>query len=110
MCRLAAVPVYRPLLHGVWLLVFVSLLPSVLNLVPTASLAALLVYTGYKLAYPKVVKELLKYGKSEVAIYLVTIGVIVHSSLLDGVLVGPWTVHLQAAVCLLALGDPPGRG
>jgi MFS superfamily sulfate permease-like transporter len=59
-----------------------------LNLVPTASLAALLVYTGYKLAYPKVVKELLKYGKSEVAIYLVTIGVIVHSNLLEGVLVG----------------------
>ena len=35
--------------HGVWLLVFVSLLPSVLRFIPTASLGAVLVYTGYKL-------------------------------------------------------------
>jgi MFS superfamily sulfate permease-like transporter len=76
------------ILHGVWLLVFVSVLPFVLELIPIAALAAILVYTGYKLAYPKVIPELLKYGKSEVAIYLVTIGVIVYSSLLEGVLVG----------------------
>lgn len=77
------------ILHGVWLLVFVSALPFVLELVPIASLAAVLVYTGFKLAYPKsVIKELMKYGKTEVAIYLVTVAVIVCSNLLEGVLVG----------------------
>src|SRR5687767_15919283 len=35
-------------LHGAWLLLFVSALPFVLELVPTASLAAVLVFTGYK--------------------------------------------------------------
>lgn len=62
--------------------------PFVLEWVPIASLAAVLVYTGYKLAYPKALPELLNYGKSEVAIYLVTIGLIVYSNLLEGVLVG----------------------
>jgi MFS superfamily sulfate permease-like transporter len=40
------------------------------------------------LAYPKAVPDLLKYGKSEVAIYAITIAVIVASNLLEGVLVG----------------------
>ncbi len=76
------------IIHGIWLLVFISALPFVLEWVPIASLAAVLVYTGYKLAYPKALAELLNYGKSEVAIYLVTIGMIVYSNLLEGVLVG----------------------
>lgn len=76
------------IIHGIWLLVFISALPFVLEWVPIASLAAVLVYTGYKLAYPKALPELLNYGKSEVAIYLVTIGMIVYSNLLEGVLVG----------------------
>src|SRR5262249_51881791 len=36
-------------LHGVWLLLFAALLPAALTWVPTSSLAAVLVYTGYKL-------------------------------------------------------------
>jgi MFS superfamily sulfate permease-like transporter len=76
------------IIHGIWLLVFISALPFVLELVPIASLAAVLVYTGYKLAYPKALRELLNYGKSEVVIYLVMIGMIVYSNLLEGVLVG----------------------
>ena len=35
-------------LHGIWLLVFVALLPGLLSLVPTSALAAILVFTGYK--------------------------------------------------------------
>lgn len=76
------------IIHGIWLLVFISALPFVLELVPIASLAAVLVYTSYKLVYPKALPELLNYGKSEVAIYLVTIAMIVYSNLLEGVLVG----------------------
>jgi MFS superfamily sulfate permease-like transporter len=51
-------------------------------------LAAVLVFTGYKLAYPKAVPGLLKFGKSEVAIYVVTIVLIVTTNLLEGVLIG----------------------
>jgi MFS superfamily sulfate permease-like transporter len=66
----------------------VSLLPFVLELIPTASLAAVLVYTGYKLVNPKAVRALWDYGKSEVAIYAATVGAIVVTNLLTGILVG----------------------
>ncbi len=76
------------ILHGVWLLLFVSVIPFTLTYVPISALAAVLVYTGYKLAYPKVVPKLLEFGKTEVFIYAVTIVMIVLTNLLEGVLVG----------------------
>ena len=75
-------------MHGVWLLLFVSVIPFTLRYIPTSALAAILVYTGYKLAYPKVVPKLLQFGKTEVFIYVVTIVMIVLTNLLEGVLVG----------------------
>jgi MFS superfamily sulfate permease-like transporter len=75
-------------LHGVWLLLFAAVLPFTLSYIPVASLAAVLVFTGYKLAYPKAVPGLLKFGKSEVAIYLITIVMVVATNLLEGVLIG----------------------
>jgi MFS superfamily sulfate permease-like transporter len=75
-------------LHGVWLLLFAAVLPFTLSYIPVASLAAVLVFTGWKLAYPKAVPGLLKFGKSEVAIYLVTVVMIVATNLLEGVLMG----------------------
>jgi MFS superfamily sulfate permease-like transporter len=75
-------------LHGGWLLVFVSLLPGVLRQIPTAALAAILVYTGYKLVNLKAVRTLWGYGKSEVAIYGLTLATIVAKDLLTGVLIG----------------------
>jgi MFS superfamily sulfate permease-like transporter len=76
------------ILHGAWLLLFVSVLPMALQLIPVSALAAVLVFTGYKLAYPKPVPELLRYGKTEVAIYVITIVMIVTTNLLTGVLTG----------------------
>ena len=76
------------ILHGLWLLMFVTLLPFVIKLIPVASLAALLVFTGYKLTNFKIVKELAKFGKGEVAIYGITVGSIIIVDLLTGVLIG----------------------
>jgi MFS superfamily sulfate permease-like transporter len=74
--------------HGLWLLLFVSFLPSILRLIPTASLGAVLVYTGYKLMNVEAVRELRAYGRSEVWIYAATMATIVMTNLLIGVLVG----------------------
>lgn len=74
--------------HGVWLLVFVSFLPSVLRFIPTASLGAVLVFTGYKLMNFAVLPELKKHGRGEVLIFFVTMGTIVFVNLLTGVIVG----------------------
>jgi len=84
------------ILHGLWLLLFVSLLPFVLKFIPVSSLAALLVYTGYKLVDLKTVKDLSKFGKSEVAIYAITVVLIVAVDLLTGVLAG-----IALSVCKL---------
>ncbi len=85
------------ILHGVWLLVFVVFLAFLLRMIPTAALAAILVYTGYKLVNIKSIKELRKYGWGEVAIYTATVVTIVVTDLLTGVIVG---VALAAAKLL----------
>lgn len=82
------------MLHGLWLLVCVAGLASLLRQIPTSCLAAILVYTGYKLVDIKAVRELRNYGWGEVAIYATTIAVIVFEDLLAGVIVG---VILSAA-------------
>lgn len=76
------------ILHGIWLVLFVSAFLFTFHYIPVASLAAVLVYTGYKLAYPKVLKELANYGKAEVAIYVITIATILSFDLLTGVVTG----------------------
>lgn len=75
-------------LHGAWLLGLVALLPGLLALIPVASLAAVLVYIGFRLVKPAHVGELSRYGWGEVAIYLGTVCTIVAVDLLTGVLVG----------------------
>jgi MFS superfamily sulfate permease-like transporter len=85
------------ILHGVWLLLFVAVLAGLLQLIPTASLAAVLVYTGYKLVNIKQIKKLRAAGWGEVGIYLATVVTIVVEDLLTGVLVG---VALAAAKLL----------
>jgi MFS superfamily sulfate permease-like transporter len=75
-------------LHGAWLLVTVLLLAGLLRQVPLASLAAVLVYTGYKLVDLKAVKGLWAWGWGEVAIYFCTLIAVVSTDLLKGVLLG----------------------
>lgn len=76
------------ILHGIWLLIFASLIPFTLRYVPVSTLAAVLVFTGYKLAYPKIVPALMKFGKGEVVIFVVTVVTIVLTDLLKGVVLG----------------------
>lgn len=86
--RAGATSRWSAVLHGAWMLLFVAWLSFLLRLIPTASLAAILVYTGYKLVNPRTIKALSTFGKSEVAIYLGTMLAIVVTDLLTGVLFG----------------------
>lgn len=76
------------ILHGVWLLVFVVLLGFVLRMIPTAALAGILVYTGFKLIDFRGFVHLWKTSRSEAAIFLITVVVIVVEDLLVGVITG----------------------
>lgn len=76
------------ILHGVCLLALVAAFPGLLRMIPTASLAAILVYTGYKLVNVQNMKRLLRYGGAPIAIYAATIIGIVATDMLKGILLG----------------------
>lgn len=80
--RLAAV------LHGAWLVALVVAFPAVLRLIPIAALAALLVYTGFKLVNVAQIRSLAAYGRMPLIIYFATLIGIVVTNLLTGVLIG----------------------
>ena len=76
------------MLHGVWLLAFVMLLSSVLQSIPVASLAGVLVYTGFKLVDLKAFRGLARYGRMPMFTYAATALAIIFTDLLSGVLIG----------------------
>ena len=75
-------------LHGVWLLAFVALLPGVLSRIPGSALAAVLVYTGWKLLNFPGLYRLAKQSRSEALIFVATAVAIVVGDLLMGVVLG----------------------
>lgn len=60
------------IIHGVLLLVCVAAIPAILNLIPKSALAAILIFTGYKLARPAVFRHMYKVGPTEFIPFVVT--------------------------------------
>jgi MFS superfamily sulfate permease-like transporter len=74
--------------HGALLLLCVALIPNILNLIPKAALAAVLIFTGYKLAKPGLFALYYKKGWDQFLPFVITIGAILVTDLLTGVLIG----------------------
>lgn len=74
------------ILHGVWVLVFVVVLAGLIQNIPLAALAGLLVHVGAKLVNPGHLKQVLRHG--DLALYLVTLAGVVVFDLLTGVVAG----------------------
>ncbi len=74
--------------HGVFLLLAVLLLPFLLNKIPYASLAAILLMTGYNLTQPKLYKNILSLGWKQYVPFFITIIFILVTDLLIGVVIG----------------------
>jgi len=74
--------------HGLLLLLIVVLFPALIQSIPLASLAALLVYTGYRLASPKVFARAMDVGKEQFLMFVVTIIGVLAVDLLAGVALG----------------------
>ena len=74
--------------HGVLLLISVLLFPKLLNLIPYASLSAILLVTGYNLTKPKLYKNMWSLGLKQFLPFIFTIAVILSTDLLFGVSVG----------------------
>lgn len=75
-------------IHGILLFLAVAFFPQILNLIPLASLAAILLYTGFKLANPKLFKQMWHEGWSQFIPFIVTVVAIVGTDLLTGIVIG----------------------
>jgi MFS superfamily sulfate permease-like transporter len=74
--------------HGVFLLVTAVTIPTLLNKIPMASLAAILIMIGIRLASPAVVKHMWQAGKYQFIPFVVTVIAVVATDLLKGVGIG----------------------
>lgn len=80
--------------HGFLLLISVIFIPNILNLIPLATLAAILIFTGYKLASYALFQKMWLQGKYQFLPFLITFLSIVFTDLLIGVLIGLFTTFM----------------
>lgn len=76
------------ILHGFWLLLSAITIASLLNMIPLASLATILIMVGYKLAKPSLFKQMYALGWEQFVPFVVTIAAIVLTDLLTGIGLG----------------------
>jgi MFS superfamily sulfate permease-like transporter len=76
------------ILHGIFLLISVLAIPKILNSIPFASLAAILLVVGYKLAKPALFVQIYKLGRGQFITFLVTVLGVVFTDLLTGIGLG----------------------
>ncbi len=74
--------------HGILLFASVLLIPDLLNKIPLSALAAILIFTGYKLAKIPMIKEFYYKGWGQFIPFIVTVIAILLSDLLIGILIG----------------------
>lgn len=75
-------------LHGLLLVISVLAFPTILRLIPLASLAAILIVVGYKLAKPTVFRRIKAQGNRQFIPFIVTVLAIVFTDLLIGIGIG----------------------
>ncbi len=95
--------------HGVFLLVFVAFFPLLIHQIPLSALAAMLVYTGFRLASPKEFYNTYKIGSEQLLIFLVTIIATLATDLLVGIglgIVTKFILHLRSGLPLKYIFKP----
>ncbi|WP_036302359.1 SulP family inorganic anion transporter [Methylotenera sp. L2L1] len=76
------------ILHGIWLLLSAVTIAGLLNMIPLASLAAILIMVGYKLAKPSLFAHMFKLGWEQFAPFIATVAAILLTDLLTGIAIG----------------------
>ncbi len=79
------------IMHGGFLFISVLTISSLLNMIPLASLAAILIMVGYKLAAPALFKQMYKLGWEQFVPFMTTIIVMIFTDLLLGISIGMMT-------------------
>ena len=100
---------YSNFWHGMFLLLCVGLIPTILHRIPLAALAAKLVYTGYRLAHPREFINVYRIGREQLVIFVATLVSVLLTDLLIGILIGigiKMLFHVMNGVPLKSLFRP----
>ncbi|MFM7135718.1 MAG: SulP family inorganic anion transporter [Planctomycetota bacterium] len=95
--------------HGLFLLAFVALLPGLIHMIPLSALAAMLVYTGFRLASPREFINVFRIGTEQLLIFVATIVGVLATDLLVGVGIGiglKFVIHALNGVSLGSFFKP----
>jgi MFS superfamily sulfate permease-like transporter len=98
--------------HGLFLLLFVALVPGLIHRIPLAALAGMLIFTGVRLASPGEFRKTLRIGVDQLAVFTFTLGVTLATDLLVGVGAGialKMVLHVANGAPLGALFKPDIR-
>ncbi len=74
--------------HGIFLVLSIILIPGILNMIPLAALASVLIVVGFKLAKPAMIKQMYSLGWEQFLPYVVTMVGVIFSDLLEGIVFG----------------------
>jgi MFS superfamily sulfate permease-like transporter len=94
---------FANMFHGLFLLVFVALVPGLINQIPLSALGAMLVYTGFRLASPQSFAHMYHVGREQLIIFVSTIIGVLATDLLIGIAIGMCVkllIHLINGVSL----------
>ena len=91
--------------HGAFILLFVALVPGVLEMIPLAALAGILIVIGFRLAHPREFVHASHIGKEELLFMVVTLIIVVAEDLLFGILAGVLVGLIVAVVRGTSIGN-----
>lgn len=91
--------------HGVFLLIYVIIGVTIIEMIPNAALAAMLVFTGFKLAHPKEFVHMAKIGIAEIVVFITTLGAVLATDLIIGIVI----VIIATYIFVLIKGNPIGN-
>jgi len=76
------------IIHGFYILIAILFMTQLIDLIPLATLATILIFTGYNLAHPQLIKKIYHHGISQFVPFIITIISVLATDLLKGVLIG----------------------